>query len=340
MEGLARKLRSVGVLQSVSELADFARAFALNQPLFSCIDVGAGKERADHKIKETLRLFISNTQCKHIIFGGCHDNGYLPNLDPYKRDGTIASRISLLEGYAVQPGFLALGYQMTRFPDVFRRDPLPERLMSMAPLQAVLKPEPPAAVPQTASPTPSHSSTTSGVRVDSAVRPSLSSPAESSTWAAVGKSGVTGKCINITPSKAPNRRHIITNAYKQRLDPDLPKPDYAAQQRLFDRIRKHKVCNAYHLIGKCEAGEYCDYDHGERLSPGEQLALRHRARTRSCMNRGDCRDFYCTLGHICPYGDKCTGGDQCWFADVHDIDQTPAWRLFESGEKELVKEAA
>jgi hypothetical protein len=36
-------------------------------------------------------------QCKHVIFGGCHDNGYLPTLDPYKRDQNTAPRISLLE---------------------------------------------------------------------------------------------------------------------------------------------------------------------------------------------------------------------------------------------------
>ena len=30
------------------------RAFSLNQPLFSFVDVGSGKERADHKIKGEL----------------------------------------------------------------------------------------------------------------------------------------------------------------------------------------------------------------------------------------------------------------------------------------------
>ena len=46
--------------------------------MFSFIDVGSGKERADHKIRETLRLFLPIAQCKHVFFGPCHDNGYLP----------------------------------------------------------------------------------------------------------------------------------------------------------------------------------------------------------------------------------------------------------------------
>lgn len=50
-EDLSRKLASVGILNNSGELHEFARAFSLNQPLFSFIDVGRGKERADHKIK-------------------------------------------------------------------------------------------------------------------------------------------------------------------------------------------------------------------------------------------------------------------------------------------------
>ena len=127
-------------------MAPFARAFSLNKSLFSFIDVGSGKERADHKVRgnssyffavgerilltgisETLRLFLPNMQCKHVIFGGCHDNGYLPTLDPYKRDQNTGPRISLLETLPIQPGFTQLGFKVVQFPTVFRSDPLPDR---------------------------------------------------------------------------------------------------------------------------------------------------------------------------------------------------------------------
>lgn len=125
-EGLSRKLASVGILRSPAELNHFARAFSINQPLFSFVDVGPGKERADHKIREMFRIFINNMQCRQIIFGGCHDNGYIPTLEPYKRDEEISKRITLLESTPAQPGFQNLGYDITSFPSVFRSDPLPE----------------------------------------------------------------------------------------------------------------------------------------------------------------------------------------------------------------------
>lgn len=50
-EDLSRKLAHVGIFKSPSELHMFARAFSISQALFNFVDVGRGKERADHKIK-------------------------------------------------------------------------------------------------------------------------------------------------------------------------------------------------------------------------------------------------------------------------------------------------
>lgn len=51
LDKLAMKLSQVGLLRAPSDLRAFAQRFSVNQPLFSIIDVGQGKERADHKIK-------------------------------------------------------------------------------------------------------------------------------------------------------------------------------------------------------------------------------------------------------------------------------------------------
>lgn len=37
-------------------------------------DVGNGKEAADAKLRESLKLFAQNPQITSIYFGGCHDN--------------------------------------------------------------------------------------------------------------------------------------------------------------------------------------------------------------------------------------------------------------------------
>lgn len=289
-------------------------------------------------LTETLRFFLPNSQCKHIIFAGCHDNGYLPTLDPYKRDPKMSSRISLLQTLPIQPGFQQLGFKVCEFPSVFRSDnlaPAPALAPQAAPIGqrenlpirtnsqstagaaggvTVQSPLPQPAAIQTAKTAPPPLKPSS---------PAPSTESVRSSWATVGKAppgSSSSASINIAPRKAPLRRFILLNAYDERLDPDLPRVEPAAQQRLFDRIKRNgKVCNNYHLNGKCESGQYCDYDHGERLSPGEQLALKHRARTRSCPDRGACMSFTCTNGHVCPYGKGCYN-DGCWFQDVHDLD--------------------
>lgn len=59
--GIAGKLVGLGVMQRPSGIHDFARGFSTSQDLFNIIDVGAGKEKADHKLRGLPRfpfLFI------------------------------------------------------------------------------------------------------------------------------------------------------------------------------------------------------------------------------------------------------------------------------------------
>ena len=54
LEDLSRKLASVGLLQTHADMKSFVHAFCNSQSLFSIIDVGKGKERADHKMRGKL----------------------------------------------------------------------------------------------------------------------------------------------------------------------------------------------------------------------------------------------------------------------------------------------
>lgn len=51
LDSLARKLAYVGLINTPVDLQAFTRSFSMNKPLFNFVDVGKGKERADHKIK-------------------------------------------------------------------------------------------------------------------------------------------------------------------------------------------------------------------------------------------------------------------------------------------------
>lgn len=352
MEGLASKLRAVGVLRHPTELANFARAFGLNQPLFTLIDVGVGKERADAKLRETFRIFLPNLQCKHIIFGPSHDNGYLPVLDPLKNDRTTSAHLSLLETLPAQSGFKALGFPLVRFPAVFRSQNLPDKPFAMNSLAQdksfpmpirtqsnhTISPPPQQQMQIAAQPLTNVANKSAPYGAPS-ISPVPSNGSNEASWAAVGKKAGAGtKEFDIAPKKQAQAKYILVNAYDERVDESLPRFDKAAMNRLYQRVSKHKVCNDYHINGHCETGEYCDYDHGERLSKGEQLALMHQARKRCCSNESECNIMACVSGHICPGGQQCYGST-CFFARFHNVDPTPAWKVYEDGRKELVKKA-
>jgi hypothetical protein len=84
---------------------------------------------ADNTRLEMLRTFNSNPTCRHIIFGGCHDNGYLQSLDQFKHNELTAARITLLETTPARKGFTdLLHFKRARFENVFKAEPLPESI--------------------------------------------------------------------------------------------------------------------------------------------------------------------------------------------------------------------
>jgi hypothetical protein len=74
-----------------------------------------------------LRTFSDNSTCRHIVFGGCHDAGYLLNLEHFKHNTQKASHITLLETTPAYRGFTDLAnFKRARFDDVFKSEPLPD----------------------------------------------------------------------------------------------------------------------------------------------------------------------------------------------------------------------
>lgn len=325
------------------ELLAFGRSFGLAQPLFSFIDVGGGKERADHKLRENLRLYMRIAQCKHVFFAPCHDNGYLPVLESYRREH--AGRMTLIETRAAEPGFVELGIEMVQMPRIFRSDNLPAGPIKSTPMLdtatnsvrspvSAISPQPNRLLARK----PSSIQVHSVAFVPKAPSPAPSTDSNASTpasWATVGKNGNHAKTISIAPKKAPNRRHILVNAFDERVDVELPRTDPGAECRFSERTKAvGKHCNAYHLQGRCERGEYCDYVHGERVTGGEKLVLMHKARSLSCPNKLSCVDPGCPYGHHCKFGGKMCFVDRCYFADTHNMDLEPAKRVFEDGTEE------
>ncbi|GJC80815.1 hypothetical protein ColLi_03653 [Colletotrichum liriopes] len=288
VDGLAKKLHSSGIVPNTSTertLAEFGRGFGRAQPLFSFIDVGSGKESADHKIREMLRVMVRITQCKHIFFGPCHDNGYLPVLEPYKLDHKVAKKLTLIETTPAEEGFKQLKFHRVSFNSVFMSEKLPERVQR----QAIASMLPPLAVP-TAAPTNPSTGVTSAklVNNDSPLRTATKNPSRITSppsngaqtptpWSAVSIPPTAPRTIDIsTVKKAPVRKCYLLNKDSQRIDEPLPKIDPAAEKRFKERmIKEGNFCNNYHLHNNCKNPD-CHYVHGNRLSSGELLVLKQK----------------------------------------------------------------
>ncbi|KAK0208328.1 hypothetical protein DFS33DRAFT_1302785 [Desarmillaria ectypa] len=96
-QGLSNTLIANDICTS-EQFEAFFLGFNQAAPLFSIIDVGTGKEAADTKIKEHLRLFTRFPQTFLVYFGGAHDNGYTSTLASLQNEGLL-DKIVLLKGY-------------------------------------------------------------------------------------------------------------------------------------------------------------------------------------------------------------------------------------------------
>lgn len=123
MDGLAKTLASRHILPNWSDLQKFASGFGRANSLFSFVDVGYGKDKADHKCREMLKVMLHVPSCRHVFFGPCRDNGYLTLLEEYKHD-PLKEKLSLFAAEPPEPGFLDLGFEIINFPTVFRSEPL------------------------------------------------------------------------------------------------------------------------------------------------------------------------------------------------------------------------
>jgi len=80
------------------QFESFLIGFNQASPLFSIVDVGNGKEAADAKVKECLRVFTRFPQTMRVFFGGAHDNGYTSTLNYLQNEGLL-DKIIILRGY-------------------------------------------------------------------------------------------------------------------------------------------------------------------------------------------------------------------------------------------------
>ncbi|KAF8591870.1 hypothetical protein K439DRAFT_1325765, partial [Ramaria rubella] len=128
-------------LCTLDQFESFIMGFNQASPLFSLTDVGNGKEAADTKIKECLRVFTRFPQTFKVFFGGGHDNGYASTLNSLHNEGLL-DKIILLRGYKELAFELKdLQLPLVEFQGVFMTQKLPVNYLKKFPSCAPTDPE-------------------------------------------------------------------------------------------------------------------------------------------------------------------------------------------------------
>ncbi|CAG7848822.1 SubName: Full=Uncharacterized protein {ECO:0000313/EMBL:CCA68125.1} [Serendipita indica DSM 11827] len=109
---------------TLEQFRAFMTGFGTAHPLFSVVDVGMGKEAADFKMRDYLKVFVRLPQTFRVFFGGGHDNGYGPCLTELKTEG-LQEKIVVLQSYTQ----LAREIALLKLPDLMIPDLfMPEKL--------------------------------------------------------------------------------------------------------------------------------------------------------------------------------------------------------------------
>lgn len=278
-----------------------------------------------------LNHYYRNFQCKKVFFAACHDNGYIHQLRDFIGDSEGEKRIVLVETTPAGTQFKSLGFDITRFNDVFRCEHLPSeqvpnRLGFQRPSVATANETNGRSLlfrdsgvnsngefsqvttpnsPSLATPVIQGSVMDSDVDVSGNGGISVRYP---SSYATIGGSH-HHQNITIKRRETKETKIIEYNGYKQRLDPPIWFPTDAAAKdsyrKKLQQIAPKGFCNDHYLLGRCDRFE-CKRDHDEKLNAREILIQKYKARQGQCRNGPGCADYDCYLSHHCPFGKNCS----------------------------------
>ncbi|KAG7141713.1 hypothetical protein HYQ45_001752 [Verticillium longisporum] len=316
---LADTLVRTKMTRTWKDLWDFAMSFSQACETFDFVLVGSGKDRADEKIKELLRLFHKNPTCRHVIFGACHDNGYVRELEKRFPSPEARDRLTLLESFQVGREYRSLGVRKTvRMESIFRTDFL------SGPVSPLLSSTTTAV---SRSPTASSSGVSSeGHAAHQA--PTWARAAASPSDEGAAQHGGGGSTGHTPPSAVTARRFldlesgaILVNAQGQRVDAELPAlaPGAATSWNRKTNECGMRFCRTFQLSGRCANKMACGYSPAT-LSEEERMVYRSLMRRQKCHVGPGCRDRTCCYGHHC----SCEGA-KCKFPEAqHRIDVSSA----------------
>ena len=335
--GLLARSISNNIPLSDSCVRGFMLGFAEAQPLCTIMDLGRGQGGSLPKVEgkfdsqqpilldkkylskaAMFHLFANNIQCKHLIFGCCHDSAYVPTLERYACNPIMASSITLLKSYEVLTSFKDLAFDFVEFPSVFRSTPYKETDRLAEDIDYVQDLQPEIDFNRTPQQTEQRY-----LKQESGVNEAIAE------WQA--SAGTSWPVLApVRPPSEPSLgwvtgKKVLLNINEERVDQEPGEIDHETSESMLDRIEERPFCVYHHLQGSCAthlAGKPCNFRHGPRLNKQELRFLKQQSQLRPCSFGSRCRRADCIYGHVCPHEPGCGRGTSCAFYKFHWIDKT------------------
>lgn len=289
--GLTDTFGRVGLGSLAKMFDDFSLGFNSATGRFTMVDVGRGKEAADAKLKVHLEDDIRLPQTFKIIFGGCHDAGYIPSLHSQMTAG-FRDKLILLKGYTqMAPGIAALDLPTLEIPGLFMSHKLAGgSRWTTSPNQTV---------------------TETDTVLDELSKISLGEADEVDPTGS-SYSRVLQRAPTISNSRERSAHELSPPTEANAEGAHAPLPRGSRHPDPYFRLSKQKPppCTLFYL-SNCKLGSSCKYGHDYLLDESHFEEMRESARLGPCphMNRGE----ICTWGDACCYGHTCPHLSKCPF---------------------------
>ncbi|TCD71069.1 hypothetical protein EIP91_000161 [Steccherinum ochraceum] len=312
-KGLMEALGRAGFSTEKTRFDEFLAGFNQAGQRFVMVDVGAGKENADSKLKAFLHDNARSPQTSKIFFGGSHDNGYTPDLKSLISDG-YGHKLILLPGYTeIASSIRELELDTLLIPNLFLADKLTFAKTPRAPNGALPDFDPFDVAPTP--PTPGltrRRSASVAAAVPLPETPGLPPPGTPSKKAKA-KKRKQSKSTNVsevesvsdTVSSPPESIIVLSPA-----PPGAVQGNAAAHVLLRNRFDPGPPpCQKHYLLGNCPFKAGCKFGHTYVLTPDDMRDLAEAAKGIPCKEiikgRKCAMNERCIYGHKCPYGPGC-----------------------------------
>ncbi|KAJ7904396.1 hypothetical protein B0H14DRAFT_2662655 [Mycena olivaceomarginata] len=294
--GLTDTFNRVGLGSLCKTFEDFVVGFNQATERFVMVDVGSMKEAADVKLKVHLQDDIQLPQTFKVVFGGCHDGGYLACLRSSETSG-YREKLILLKGYTqMAPAIAELDLPFIEIPDLFMTQKL---------------------VPVNRWTTLSHSPNQMVTDTDT-----ISDDASKMSTAESDEVDLDSAGTGTSYSRALQRAASNLRESTRERSPSTEASSYAhatpgsrhVNPALVDQIpERPPPCTLFYL-STCKLGSKCKYAHDYLLNEDHFQEMRENSLKGPCpmINRGE----LCTWGDACCYGHYCPHSTKCPFYKI------------------------